>query len=217
MRASMLADPDRARRAHQIRNPRNLILNVARRILEEGGREALNLRAISLEAKVSLGTIYHYYDSKHALLAGLAVEGFDELTRRMLRAFNTRGDETGLRATGYAYIDFLRERPALYQVMFDAVDRGEQPQVLEAEIRAFRVLADSIPFAPGAQIISSATAEDMAQAMWAWGRGIAAVGFSRGGRSRPPETLTVESALNGLHAIFEWRTPEVPRSGLQRN
>ncbi|MFC3077383.1 TetR/AcrR family transcriptional regulator [Phenylobacterium terrae] len=188
-------------RCYHLGNVRTQLLRAARQILEEEGKEALNLRAISLRAGVALGTIYHHYGSKHALLAGLAVEGFEELARRMREALAARGEASGLRATGYAYIAFLCDRPALYRLMFEAVDQGRTPEVLEAEDRAFQVIAESIPIG-AVRPTSPKVAEHVSMAIWAWGRGIAAVGFSRGAPGEPPRRSAVDSALAGLEAIF---------------
>lgn len=194
--------PARAGRpAYHLGNVRAELMAAARRILERQGKEALSLRAISVQAGVALGTIYHHYPSKHALVAELAVEGFDELTRLMQRAFLERGEEAGLRATGYAYLRFLSERPALYQLMFEAVDQGRREDVLAAEREAFQVIASSIlhdaPAPPRADL-----AEAMAMAIWAWGRGIAALGFSRGRPGEGPQQAAVNSALRGLEALI---------------
>jgi AcrR family transcriptional regulator len=182
-------------------NVRTQLLRAARQILEEQGKEALSLRAISLRAGVALGTIYHHYDSKHALLAGLAVEGFEELAVRMRRALDQRDEASGLRATGYAYIAFLCDRPALYRLMFESVDQGRTREVIEAEDRAFKIIAESIPIG-ALRRTSPAVAEQVAMAIWAWGRGIAAVGFSRGAPGEPPQRSAVDAALAGLEAIF---------------
>lgn len=188
-------------RCYHLGNVRTQLMRAARQILEEQGKEALSLRAISLRAGVALGTIYHHYTSKHALLAGLAVEGFEELARRMRQALEQRGEDSGLRATGYAYIAFLCDRPALYRLMFEAVDQGRTPEVIEAEDRAFQIIAQSIPIG-AVRRTSPEVAEQVAMAIWAWGRGIAAVGFARGAPGEPPQRNAVDTALAGLEAIF---------------
>lgn len=188
-------------RCYHVGNVRSQLLRAARHILEEQGKEGLSLRAISLRAGVALGTIYHHYDSKHALLAGLAVEGFEELASRMRHALEHRGEASGLRATGYAYIAFLCDRPALYRLMFEAIDQGRTPALLEAEERAFKIIAESIHIG-ALRPTSPRVAEHVAMAIWAWGRGIAAVGFSRGAPGEPPQRSAVDSALAGLEAIF---------------
>lgn len=191
-------------RCYHVGNVRTQLLRAARQILEEQGKDALSLRAISLRAGVALGTIYHHYDSKHSLLARLAVEGFEELAARMRRALEERTeDQTGLLATGYAYIAFMCERPALYRLMFESVDLGRTPEVIEAEDRAFRIIADSILVA-STRRPTPEVAEQVAMAIWAWGRGIAAVGFARGGQGEAPQRSAVNTALEGLKAIFAW-------------
>lgn len=204
MSSVALVDREGAHRHRHSKSPRNDLLTVARQMLEEGGKDSLSLRAIALRAGAALGTIYHHYDSKHALLAGLAIEGFEELTRRMQRAFADRGETGSLRAAGYAYIAFLCERPALYQLMFEAVDEGRRPDVLAAEAKAFQVMVEAVRASILAVEASNEMIENVALAIWAWGRGIAAVGFARGEPGAEPQRRTVETALQGLEAIFSW-------------
>ncbi|HEX2559635.1 TetR/AcrR family transcriptional regulator [Phenylobacterium sp.] len=201
MSAKPQVRPHPPRSCYHLGNVRSQLLTAARDILEAQGKEALSLRAISIRAGVALGTIYHHYESKHALLAGLAVEGFEELARRMREALEHRGEASGLRAAGYAYIGFLCDRPALYRLMFESVDQGRTPEVMDAEDRAFQVIAEAIPIGAGRRT-SPAVSEQVAMAIWAWGRGIAAVGFSRGAPGEPPRRSALDAALAGLEAIF---------------
>jgi AcrR family transcriptional regulator len=189
------------RRCYHLGNARGELLMAARDILEARGKAALSLRAISLRAGVALGTIYHHYASKHALLAWLAVEGFEELTRRMRQALETRGEGRPIRAVGLAYVAFLTERPALYQLMFEEIDQGRQPEVLAAEAAAIQVIGEAVASVLGTAAQPDA-AEPVALAIWAWGRGVAAFGFSRGAPGGPPQQAAVAMALRGLEGIF---------------
>jgi AcrR family transcriptional regulator len=182
-------------------NLRAQLTAVARALLEEEGRAGLGLRAIAARAGVALGTIYHHYDGKGALLAALAVEGFDELSRRLREAVEQRGEGSGLRAMGAAYVGFLFERPALYQLMFEALEDGSRPEVAAAERATFGVVADCIGAERGFEV-DPALAEHIATAIWAWGRGIGALGFSGGGAGEGPRPDVVNGALQGLEAII---------------
>ncbi len=50
-----------------ITNPEQLILTVAREIINEDGYRAMNVRAISKRSGVSVGTIYNYFPDKASL------------------------------------------------------------------------------------------------------------------------------------------------------
>lgn len=54
--------------ARIIENPKQLILNKAKEILYEKGYSKLNMRALSKECDIALGTIYNYYPTKKDLI-----------------------------------------------------------------------------------------------------------------------------------------------------
>ncbi len=56
----------------------NIIFEAAARILERDGREGFNTNAVAELAGISIGTLYHYFPSKDAILI--------EMARRELRA-----------------------------------------------------------------------------------------------------------------------------------
>lgn len=189
------------RRTYHVGNVRAQLLAAARDILQEQGRAGLSLRAIADRAGVAPGTVYYHYADKAALLAGLAVDGFRQLAEAMQAAFQTRGQESGLRSTGFAYLNFLRQKPELYELMYEARDGGRREDVAAAEAEAFAVSRAAIVYDFSAQH-SPDLADKIAEAIWAWGRGIAAVSLSRGSPGQGPEDEAVISAVRGLEALI---------------
>jgi AcrR family transcriptional regulator len=192
------------RRTYHVGNVRGQLLAAARDILHESGRAGLSLRAIADRGGVAPGTVYYHYADKAALLAGLAVDGFRQLSDAMRVAYEVRGAESGLRSTGAAYLNFLREKPELYELMYEALDAGRREDVAAAEAEAFAVCRDAIVEDFVSQH-SPELAAKIADAIWAWGRGIAAVALSRGLPGQGPEDETVESAVRGLEALIMGR------------
>lgn len=189
------------RRTYHVGNVRGQLLAAARDILQEQGRVGLSLRAIADRAGVAPGTVYYHYADKAALLAGLAVDGFRQLAEAMRVAYEARGAETGLRSTGFAYLNFLREKPELYELMYEALDAGRRQDVAEAEAEAFAVSCAAIVEDFIGQH-SPDLAHKIAEAIWAWGRGIAAVALSRSAPGAGPQNETLESAVQGLEALI---------------
>ncbi|MFN3512173.1 MAG: TetR/AcrR family transcriptional regulator [Phenylobacterium sp.] len=188
------------RRSYHVGNVRGQLLAAAREILETQGKDALSLRAIAERAGVAPGTVYYHYVDKGALLGALAVDGFRQLAEAMRQAYAVKGGEGGLRSTGAAYLDFLREKPALYQLMYEARDAGRRPEVAEAEAEALAVSRAAI-MADYADIFPVEMARQAADAIWAWGRGIAAIRFAGGEGCE----AAVESAVRGLEALITRR------------
>lgn len=184
-------------------NVRGQLLAAAREILELQGKDALSLRAIAERAGVAPGTVYYHYADKAALLAGLAVDGFRQLADTMRKAYGERGEESGLRSTGYAFLGFLKDKPALYQLMYEARDGAMRPEVLEAEGEAVAVSRGAI-LADFDQVFDEEVAAKVAEAIWAWGRGIAAVAIVRGASPEEIEDA-IKSAVRGLEALITRR------------
>lgn len=191
------------RRNYHVGNVRGQLLAAARELLETQGIEALSLRAIAVRAGVAPGTVYYHYADKAALMGGLAVDGFRQLTEAMREAYGRRGEASGLRSTGDAFLNFLREKPALYQLMYEARDSGRRAEVVEAEAEAFAVSRAAI-MGDFAEIYPEDVARAVAEAIWAWGRGIAAVGLTRGASPEASEEA-VRSAVRGLEALVNRR------------
>lgn len=189
------------RRNYHVGNVRGQLLAAARDILHESGRTGLSLRAIADRAGVAPGTVYYHYADKAALLAGLAVDGFRQLADAMRAAYESRGQEGGLRTTGYAYLAFLREKPELYELMYEARDAGRREDVAAAEAEAFAVSRAAI-VADYEGLHPPELAHKIAEAIWAWGRGIACFSLSRGAPGAGPEDGALDSAVRGLEALI---------------
>ncbi|MDP3854229.1 TetR/AcrR family transcriptional regulator [Phenylobacterium sp.] len=188
------------RRSYHVGNVRGQLLAAARDILAESGRGALSLRAIAERAGVAPGTVYYHYVDKAALLAGLAVDGFRQLADAMRLAYAADPSGGGLRTTGGAYLAFLRERRELYELMYEARDSGRD-DVAAAEAEAIAVSREAI-MADYQGLYPEDIAHDMAEAIWAWGRGIAAVGLARGADGADRGDEAVQAAVRGLTALI---------------
>ncbi|KRB49660.1 TetR/AcrR family transcriptional regulator [Phenylobacterium sp. Root700] len=193
------------RRTYHVGNVRGQLLTATRNILQENGRAGLSLRAIADRAGVAPGTVYYHYADKAALLAGLAVDGFRQLAEAMRVAYETDGDQGGLRSTGAAYLNFLRQKPELYELMYEALDVGRREDVAAAEAEAFAVSRAAI-MADLADRHPPELASSIAEAIWVWGRGIAAVALSRTLPGHGPEDGAMESAVRGLEALIAAQT-----------
>jgi len=187
------------RRSYHVGNVRSQLSSAASALLETEGASALSLRAIARRTGVALGTVYYHYADKHALLAGLAAEGFRDLAAALRTATDGRGEGGGIRAAGMAYLSFVRARPALYGLMYEMRDVGRREEVEEAESAAFSemVRAASEDLRPGAE---PEAVRQVAQAIWACARGIAALALARGGPGRL-DSKTVQDAVQGLEIL----------------
>ncbi|MER5379073.1 TetR/AcrR family transcriptional regulator [Streptomyces sp. NPDC002688] len=107
------------RRERERAERERLIVTAARELAENEGWDAVTTRRLAAEIEYSQPVLYSHFKGKGAIMAAVAVRGFDELARE-LRAARTAPTDPGeaLAAVGAAYTDFGERRPALYDAMF---------------------------------------------------------------------------------------------------
>lgn len=115
-------------------NLRQTLLDHAAEIIAEDGIEGLSLRALAREIGVSHSAPARHFKDKQALLAALATEAHEKLTRFINKAANDAGDDPVARynAMGKATIRFSLDQPAY----FKAVQNPEVYQRASEELRS---------------------------------------------------------------------------------
>jgi AcrR family transcriptional regulator len=97
---------------------RELIISAARRIAEVEGWPNVTIRRLAEEIAYSQPVLYSHFDSRDAILAAVAVEGFQELGAAMEKARKRVRSGNSIEAVAAAYMQFATSFPALYEVMF---------------------------------------------------------------------------------------------------
>jgi AcrR family transcriptional regulator len=192
------ADPLR-RRGYHVGNLRTQLLDQARILLDEGGPAKLNLRTLAARAGIAPGSVYHHYESKNALLAGLAAEGFRELEAALREAAANSG-EGPIRACALAYFGFARRRSGVYALMFDPAILREE-EVAAARDSAFAVLESLIGRAASQADRSAEQVHKVALAVWACGHGAATMTLAQDEAASP----LMEDVIQGLEVLFRRR------------
>ena len=182
------SDPDRgfpgrpgsvSARAVQVNSLQAKAIAASLRILERDGAERLNLRAIAEEAGVGVSSIYHYFPSKKDLLLRLASIGLKQLLEAVERSRAANPDLSPMRANAQAFFRFVEDNPVLFSLMFNSrlLAEHEVLRSYEASIVAeYQAAVEADDRVPAAHV------EEAAFAIWALGRGWAAMMSSHGGR-----------------------------------
>lgn len=127
---------------------RRALLDSATAILAETGRWDFSLREVARRAGVSHAASYRHFTDKEALVAAVALTGYEALRTRMTGALvSASGPVETLRAIGLAYIGFGVIHPALYRLMFGQAlssIEGLPPPVLDALTESRAVLRNVI-------------------------------------------------------------------------
>lgn len=95
------------------------ITAAARQIAASDGWSAVTIRRLADAIEHSQPVIYSHFGNRDAIVAAVAVEGFQELGQALRQAAQGSPDrQQAIGHVGTAYLSFAREHPALYEAMF---------------------------------------------------------------------------------------------------
>ncbi|MFF4187648.1 TetR/AcrR family transcriptional regulator [Streptomyces sp. NPDC001691] len=111
------------------RAARHQVLQVAAKLLEEGGSEAVSTRAVAAAAGITAPALYRMFDDKDGLLAELAAYGFEMyLTEKREALTLSPDDPVGDLYRGWdLHVDFGVQHPAFYMLMYGTAQPGRRP------------------------------------------------------------------------------------------
>lgn len=157
---------------------REELLAACRRLIEAEGIGAVSLRRVAREAGVSPGAPYHHFPDRAALLAALSTQGFALLADRLRQARAAAADPpAALGALVVAYVEFAREQPAYFQLMFrPELSRSEKtPDLQTAGDAAFDLLVEAVRECQRAGAAPGGDPGPLVGMVWALGHGLAAL------------------------------------------
>jgi AcrR family transcriptional regulator len=154
------------------------IVAAARVIAEREGWDAVTIRRLADEIEYSQPVLYSHFENRDAIVAAVAVEGFQEITVALREAASGSTGRNALKNVAMAYLAFALRHPALYEAMFVLptdlrfAEAGTRP-----ELRAgFEALAAVVtPFCFDVAVVT--------ETFWAALHGLAEL--ERSGRIRP--------------------------------
>ena len=135
---------------------RRAIIDTAMQMLTEEGDWQFTLREIARRAGVSHAAPYKHFPDKAALLAEIALIGFDRLHEALAASQSTSADVSlTLAAMSHAYLEFGHANPALYRLMFGG-DVGKDVHLDERALGPFELLISVLERGQAAGLISQA-------------------------------------------------------------
>lgn len=120
---------DAAGRGYHHGDLRSALIAAGLAALREGSLDGLSLRALAREAGVSATAVYRHFPDKEALLAALALAGFDRMAaaqQAASRAAAGQGPVAAFCASGAAYVRFAILNPELFRLMWKSAPDGDQ-------------------------------------------------------------------------------------------
>jgi AcrR family transcriptional regulator len=137
-----------------------IIFEATARILERDGRAAFNTNAVAETAGISIGTLYHYFPSKEAILVAMARSEMQAHQTAVLDAVTRSLDAPqAVRAIMRALLDTFGQRVRARQIAVDTMITYGLTGDLVAPVRAFTdvLAADGVLARLGATRPISAT------------------------------------------------------------
>lgn len=154
---------------------RRTVIETAIGMLHEDKGWQFTLREVARRAGVSHAAPYKHFPDKAALLAEMALIGFDRLREALTKAKPRRSKS--LRdeffAMARAYLRFGKSNPALYRLMFSG-DAAKAPDVhlSERALAAFSVLIELLEQGQAEGVLRKRDVRGQATACWAQIHGI---------------------------------------------
>ena len=193
------------RRGYHHGNLREALVEAALTLIADKGPAGFTIAEAARLAGVSPGAPYRHFRDAEALLAEVALRGFDRFAAMLRSAWN-EGRPNPMRAfeaLGRAYLMFARDEPAYYAAMFETrIAFDNHPGLLAAGDRAFAILRD------GAERLTAAIPPArrppslmIALHIWAMSHGIASL-FVRADPSRRKLPMSPEDLLEAGVLIY---------------
>ncbi len=158
---------------------RRAVLDASLALVEEGGVGALSMREVARRANVTHGAPYHHFADRAAIVAGLAEEGFELLTREMTTAMKREpaGTIARFESCGRAYVRFAVRHPAYMRIMFrpELASPTDHPAVDAAAASAMRVLIECVAECQKAGAMPSGDVSAIVLTSWAAVHGLASL------------------------------------------
>ena len=126
---------------------RQALIEAAHRLISERGLEAFTIADACRLAGVSTAAPYRHFADRDALVAAVAARGFDRLAERTRAARDAHpvGSLDAIVAMGQAYVAFVTQEPALFQLMWGAPHGAEpNPETQASGQQCFGVLLEAI-------------------------------------------------------------------------
>ncbi|ACO46129.2 putative Transcriptional regulator, TetR family [Deinococcus deserti VCD115] len=93
------------------------IMDAAWTLLNEGGQNALNMRALAEVLGVRPASLYRHVENREALIRALAERGVLALQDSIALAVQGRAPRDALNAAAHTYLDYARIHPHAYALM----------------------------------------------------------------------------------------------------
>ncbi len=204
-----------SRRGYHHGNLREALIDAAVQLIAVKGPAGFTIAEAARAAGVSPAAPYRHFRDAEALLADVALRGYERFSEVLAGAWNSgRPDPViAFGNLGRAYLGFARSEPGFYAAMFDAgLSLAAYPALLAAGDRAFFVLREATDVLC-ARLGKAGLSQDgpgetarppslmVALHVWALAHGIASL-FGRGDAARRKLPMSPEDLLEAGFLVY---------------
>jgi len=134
---------DETPRERRQQRTRDAILQAAATMIRQDGIEKLSLRKIADRIDYSPAGLYEYFSNKDAIVEAVCMQANERLLEYLSRTQGADHPIERLEEVGLAYVQFAREEPELFMLLFNTL---EGPTQLPSEDNVDPNDAFSIPY-----------------------------------------------------------------------
>lgn len=153
----------------QVNDVRARICAIAERQFAQAGPDGATMRGIAAEMGWTAASLYRYFANREALLAATRAAALDRFSDRIEAAYAASADLWDRsRAIGQAYVDFARDEPHAYRLIF-TFSPGEgplPPELHAAQERSNRTVTGYVRDMVAAGLLEG-DPETLGRAYWA--------------------------------------------------
>jgi AcrR family transcriptional regulator len=152
-------------------------VQAAREVIAEQGAESLSLRDVARKLGISHQAPYRHFESRDHLLAEIMRRCFADFAQRLDERPRTGNPEADLEAMGHAYLNYARQKPLEYRLMFGTPwpEPAQHPALVQHAVHAFNLLRDSLRAMHGHRPEQHAQADREAMFIWSTLHGMASI------------------------------------------
>jgi AcrR family transcriptional regulator len=170
---------------------REACVREAMSIIGEHGLEALSLREVARQLGISPWAPYKHFPTRDHLVAEIVSRAYADFASKLDEHQRSANPLQDLETLGQAYLDYARQHPLHYKLMFGTPlpNPSEHPEMMEKARHAFAMLRSVIARLPGERTPAQADLD----ALYAWStvHGLASILETRAGEQAgfDPEIL----------------------------
>ena len=179
------------------------LIAAASRLLDEGGQEAVTLRAVADQVGVSHNAPYRHFSSRSALLGAVAERDFVMLRHWFAEQDSAnRHPEVALRGCAAALIGYAMEHKARYRLLFSDPQLPSDASLKEAAFGAFTAFSRIVARCQQADVLPDTDNVSLTGLIYAALHG--AIDLEIGGRASGAKGLgSVEATVDLLFDLLK--------------